>query len=72
MGLNVQSISHIDNRKNLGVDGGFPPGPTGNQLLINPKVVDVIQNVLFALSNLLADGVLVGSSFDGVFTHPGI
>ena len=70
MQLDVQSISYIDNRGFPGVEGVIPPGPVGYQELIQPEPIDFVQNIVFALSNWLADGFLVSSLFDAVFTRP--
>ena len=61
MQLNVESISYINNRKFPGVEGVLSPGPLGYQWLIAPKPVSFLQSALFALSNWLADGLLVSS-----------
>ena len=63
MRLGVQSISYIDNREFRGT----VPGPIGYQGLIVPDAINVIQNVIFALNNWLADGLLVSSLFDTAF-----
>ena len=53
--LNLQSISYIDNSQFPGVEGVIPPGPIGYQDLTAPKAIAIIQNVVFILSNWLAD-----------------
>ena len=68
--LDVQSISYIDNR-GFPTRGPFPPGPAGYQLLIESEAISVVQNVVFTLTNWLADGLLVSSSFDAL-AHPGV
>lgn len=70
MDLNVQSISHIDNRDYPGVDGLIWPGPYGYYTLIYFKPINLIPIVVFVLNNWLADGFLVGASFDARFTRP--
>lgn len=59
--LDVQSISYIDNREFLGVEGALPPGPLGYQSFIRPEVLSVIPSIMFLLNYWLADGLLVGS-----------
>ena len=70
--LDFQSISYIDNREYPGINGLIPPGPLGYQQLIVPEAISIIPNVMFALSNWLADGLLVSSLFGTVFTRPGV
>ena len=70
--LNTQSISYIDNRQLLGAGGVLSPEPTTYQILVGSDATSVIQNVVFILSNWLADGLLVSSSFDSVFTCPNL
>ena len=72
MQLIVQSISYIDNREFPGTENGSLPGPYGYQLLVVPNVINVTQSIVFALSNWLADGLLVSSSFGDALTHPGV
>ena len=69
--FDTQSVSYIDNRQFPGAGGIYPPGQTTYQDLIAFKPIAVIQNVTFILSNWLADGCLVSSLFDAVFTCPG-
>ena len=69
--LSVQSITFIDNREFPGIEGVFPPGPIGYQWL-NSEVLCVAPDVMFFLNNWLADGLLVSSSYDSVFTWPSV
>ena len=62
MDLNVQSISHIDNRDYPGVDGLIWPGPYGYYTIIYFKPINFIPTVAFVLNNWLADGFLVSRS----------
>ena len=71
MQLDVQSISYIDNRKFRDPEGVFLPGPLGYQWSIAPDAISIIQNVVFALNNWLADGLLVSYSFGTLYTHLG-
>ena len=71
MQFDVRSVSYVDNREYPGVEGVIPSGPIGYQWLISPKATGVIQDVTFALSNWLADGLLVSSLFDASPAHPG-
>ena len=68
MTLDVQSISYIDNREFLAK--GALPGPIGYQGILYPEAINIVPNVAYALSNWLADGLLVSSLFDVAFPHP--
>ena len=68
--LDVQSLSYIDTRQFPGAGGVFVPGPLGYQELIATNAIVVIENLVFVLSDWLADGFLV-SSFNAVFAYPG-
>jgi len=72
MDLNIQSISHIDNRDFPGVKGKFPPGPYGYLMSINYKPINLIPTAAFVLNNWLADVFLVGSLFNNALTPPGV
>ena len=72
MDLDIQSISHIDNRNFPGVKGKFPPGPYGYFMSIYYKPINFIPTAAFVLTNWLADGLLVGPLFDDALTHAGI
>jgi len=61
MGLNLGSISFIDNREFPGVDGVVAPGPLGYQVLINSSALRIVPSFMFLLNYWLADGLLVGS-----------
>lgn len=63
MGIQIGSISFIDNREFPGVEGLLPPGPLGYQDLIRPTAITIIPNLMFFLNNWLADCLLVSSSF---------
>jgi hypothetical protein len=58
--LDVQSISHIDNRE---FDGGprseLPPGPLGYFLLTYSEPINAVPKIMLLLNNCLADGLLV-------------
>ena len=58
MGLNLQSISHVDNRE-FSADGQFPPGPLGYKEFIYTKAISLVPNSIFQLNQWLADGLLV-------------
>lgn len=60
--LNVQSVSAIDNREFPGI-GSLPPGPLG-YMWYNSRTLCTVPNLMFLLSNWLADGLMVGSLFD--------
>ena len=68
MNLNVLSVSYIDNREFPGEDTA-PPGPFGYELVMDPKALTIIPNILFILNDLLADSLLVSYSPDAAFTH---
>ena len=70
MGIQIGSISFIDNREFPGVEGLLPPGPLGYQDLIRPTAITIIPNLMFFLNNWLADCLLVSSSFDHVPAAP--
>ena len=73
LSLDIQSISYIDNREFPGVeDLQIPPGPFGYQWFISPDVINIVPSVVFALSNWLADGLLVSSLFNVAFHHLGV
>jgi hypothetical protein len=71
MNDNIQSISWIDNREFPGVEGVLPPGPLGYQFFIYHNVISIIPNLMFLLNNWLADGLLVGPSFNAALAHLG-
>jgi hypothetical protein len=58
-GLDLQSISYIDNREFPGIDGVLSPGPLGYQFLIYSNVINVVPTLMFQFNNWLADGLLV-------------
>ena len=58
MGLNLVSISFVDNREFPGVGDGFPPGPIGYTLSVCSKATSVVPGLMFLLNNWLADGLL--------------
>ena len=68
--LDLQSISYIDNQA-YGIESEIS-GPIGYQLSIDLEALNIIPSAMFTLSILLADGPLVSSLFDVVFTHPGV
>ena len=63
MNLNILSVSYIDNREFPG-EGTAPPGPFGYQLVMDPKALTIIPNLLFVFNDLLADSLLVSCSSD--------
>ena len=70
--FNIRSICYIDNRDFPGADGTIYPGPFGYQWSIAPSALNITPNVMFALCNWLADGLLVSSLFDAAAARPGI
>ena len=68
MNLDILSLCYIDNREFPG-DGTAPPGPFGYQLVLDPKALTIIPNLLFVFNDLLADSLLVSCSSDDVFTR---
>ena len=69
MNLNILSVSYIDNREFPG-DGTAPPGPFGYQLVMEPKALTIIPNLLFVFNDLLADSLLVSCSSDAHVHSP--
>lgn len=69
MELNILSVSYIDNRRFAGVGGMLPPGPHGYELFIYSKALSIVPNLMFLLTNWLADGLLVSSFADAGFTR---
>lgn len=59
IGLDIRSISYIDNREFPGVDGELPPGPVGYENLIIFEAISILPSITFFLNNWLADGFLV-------------
>ena len=64
LNLDVQSISYINNREFPGINGQIAPGPLGYQTIIYAEALSVVPYAMLALSNWLADGLLVSSLFD--------
>jgi len=62
--VHILSISYIDNRNFVG-------GPNQYELAVAYKAMAVIPRAAQRLNNWLADGLLVGSSFDAAATRPG-
>jgi hypothetical protein len=58
IGLDVRSISYVDNREFPGIDGELPPGPAGYENLLTLEAI-ILPSVTFFLNNWLADGFLV-------------
>ena len=58
MGLNIESLSYIDNREFPGGEG-IPPGPLGYRLSIWSGALTVTPRLMFLFNNWLADGLLV-------------
>ena len=71
-GQNITSLSFIDNRGFPGIEGVFPPGPLGYQLMICSKAPRIAPNLTTLLSYWLADGLLVSRLFDPASNHPGV
>ena len=71
LNLKIPSISYIDNRGFPGVQGVLPPRVYGYKLTIVHEAPKIISTTMSTLNNWLADGLLVSSLFDTVFTHPG-
>ena len=70
LNLDIQSISYIDNRSFSGIKGLIEPGPLGYQAFISADVLNIVPDVVFVLSNWLADGLLVSSLFGITITCP--
>ena len=66
MQLNGQSTSYVDNRESTSILAV----PFKYQVAkVAPDPIRIIQNIIFALNNWLADGLLVSSPLGIVFTH---
>ena len=64
-GLNLGSISFIDNREYPGSEAeNISPGPLGYQVTIYQTAISVIPSLAFLVGYWLADGLLVGPSCD--------
>jgi hypothetical protein len=61
----IISTSFIDNRE-FGGNEGLPPGPVGYQVLASSAVAPALGQVLFPLSQWLADALLVSSGSNSV------
>ena len=73
MNLEILSVSYINNREFPGAQyPPIPPGPYGYQIFIGPEAINVTPNVVFNLSDWLADGLLVSSLFDAAFARLGV
>jgi len=70
MNLHIQSISFIDNRRDI--PEHLVSGPLYYQSGIHRTALGLIPNVMFNLNNWLADGLLVSSLFDVTLTRPGV
>jgi len=71
-GLNIGSISFIDNRNFPGIEGSFPPGPLGYQAMTCSGTPGIAPAFAFLLNYWLADGLLVNFLFDPVPTRLGV
>ena len=69
MNLNTRSNAFIDNREFPGVAGKVSPGPFGYQTSIDSRAPSLSVDLMFFLNGWLADGLLVGPSFDPTFTQ---
>ena len=67
---NIASLSFIDNREFPGVEGLFPPGPTGYQAKTCSGASGIAPGLGALLNSLLADGLLVSRLFDPTSTRP--
>jgi len=65
MNLHIQSISFVDNRKDIVYPNVtyVDSGPIEYQLNIRSAALGLIPNTMFNLNNWLADGLLVSSLF---------
>ena len=69
MSLHVESLSYIDNREIPGVEGAYPPGPTGYPSSIWLKALSVTPRLMFLLNNWLADGLLASPLSNVALAH---
>ena len=69
MSIRNESVAYIDDREFPGIKGVLPPGPLGYRQFTSSKALEVIPTAMFALSNWLADGLLVSSLSDAALTR---
>ena len=62
--LHILSISFIDNRQDVRAYSSHSSGPLSYRNGIHGTALGLVPNVMFNLSNWLADGLLVSSLFD--------
>jgi hypothetical protein len=65
LSIDIQSVSSIDNREFLSVDG-LPPGPIGYQFFTWQDAISLISTYPLFLNGWLADGLLVSFAFHSV------
>lgn len=65
VGLQLQSISYIDNREFPG-GGELPPGPIGYKYVVGSEPIYIIPNTMFQINQWLADGLLVSSASNSI------
>jgi len=68
MNLDIESMSYVDNRNFPAGTGRGLMGPIGYISSIYLKAVNVVPDVSYVVSGWLADGFLVSSLFDAMFT----
>jgi hypothetical protein len=66
VGLQLQSISFIDNRKFPGNGSELPPGPVGYKYIVGSEAVYLVPNIMFQVNQWLADGLLVSSASNSI------
>jgi len=67
-----KSNMFIDHRPGVQIGVYTYSGPLIYQTLLRKKVLGLIPNLMFALNNWLADGLLVSSLFNASLTRPGV
>ena len=67
MGLDLQSVTYVDNRE---YNSEFGSGPLVYQFVTFSDPLNAVPNAMFTLSSWLADSLLVGSVSDP--THLGV
>jgi len=69
---NIGSVSFIDNRNFPGVEGSFPPGPSGYQAMTCSGTPVIAPALAYLLNYWLADGLLVNRLFNPAPTRLGV
>ena len=71
MGLDILSVSYVDDREFPGIGGFIPPGPLGYRWVASSMMLGIVPNIMFFLNNWLADGLMVSPLSGVTSTCPG-